>query len=293
LACVDALLGKSQSSLDYLHKAVQAGYRDVDHMETDPDLASLRNCDEFQSILTSLKLNDQRLVEEVEEEKPREECPWSGRFNGCGRAGFWRGGGGGGGGGRGRGCGRFRGNVHRVEKLMSIGDLEGARSLLQQQLVVIPNHPLALYNMACVEALLGNKEEALAQLNCAITAGFDQVSNMVDNKYLVSLHDSVQFWNLVTSLQARLGLPITCFESPSVANIPVVAVEPVPPLLEEPTTEIVPVEVQDPVNEAFRQQLAELESFGFTDRKLNTAALDASNGSLPLAVGLLLDGFAL
>ncbi len=42
LACSRALLGRVEEALDALRRAVRLGYDDFDHMDKDPDLASLR-----------------------------------------------------------------------------------------------------------------------------------------------------------------------------------------------------------------------------------------------------------
>jgi len=57
IACCEALLGNSKESLEFLQKAVVAGYRDADHMEKDEDLKSLRPLDEFKALVLSLKQN--------------------------------------------------------------------------------------------------------------------------------------------------------------------------------------------------------------------------------------------
>jgi len=57
IACCEALLGNSKESLEFLQKAVVAGYRDVDHLEKDEDLKSLHPLDEFKALVLSLKQN--------------------------------------------------------------------------------------------------------------------------------------------------------------------------------------------------------------------------------------------
>jgi len=57
IACCEALLGNSKESLEFLQKAVVAGYRDADHLEKDEDLKSLRPLDEFKALVLSLKQN--------------------------------------------------------------------------------------------------------------------------------------------------------------------------------------------------------------------------------------------
>jgi hypothetical protein len=56
IACCEALLGNGKEALEHLQKAVATGYTNVDHMEKDEDLKSLRDLDEFKAILLSLRL---------------------------------------------------------------------------------------------------------------------------------------------------------------------------------------------------------------------------------------------
>jgi hypothetical protein len=55
IACCEALLGNAKEALEHLRKAVAVGYTNVDHMEKDEDLKSLRDSDEFQAIVLSLR----------------------------------------------------------------------------------------------------------------------------------------------------------------------------------------------------------------------------------------------
>jgi len=55
IACCEALLGNSQDALIFLQKAIDAGFRNVDHIENDNDLVSLRQLDEYKSIIATLR----------------------------------------------------------------------------------------------------------------------------------------------------------------------------------------------------------------------------------------------
>jgi tetratricopeptide (TPR) repeat protein len=57
IACCEALLGNSKPALEFLQKAISAGYRDVAHMEKDEDLKSLRDLEEYKAVISSLKSN--------------------------------------------------------------------------------------------------------------------------------------------------------------------------------------------------------------------------------------------
>jgi hypothetical protein len=55
IACCEALLGNQNEALAFLRKSIAAGYSNVAHMESDADLKSLRELDEFKAIVASLK----------------------------------------------------------------------------------------------------------------------------------------------------------------------------------------------------------------------------------------------
>lgn len=54
LACARARLGQEKKALDALEEAIAAGYRDAEHMASDPDLESLREEKRFQRLLDGL-----------------------------------------------------------------------------------------------------------------------------------------------------------------------------------------------------------------------------------------------
>jgi hypothetical protein len=47
LACSEAKAGRSESALALLQRAVEAGYSNLQHMRSDPDLEQLRTTDAF------------------------------------------------------------------------------------------------------------------------------------------------------------------------------------------------------------------------------------------------------
>jgi len=54
IACCEALLGNTKDALVFLKKAVDAGFRDVNHIENDADLKSLRHLDEYKAIVAAI-----------------------------------------------------------------------------------------------------------------------------------------------------------------------------------------------------------------------------------------------
>jgi len=72
IACCEALLGNTDSALAYLAKAINCGYKNVQHMDQDKDLDSLRGLDAFEVMMGEI-----RNVPQAERKK---ECRWKGRF---------------------------------------------------------------------------------------------------------------------------------------------------------------------------------------------------------------------
>jgi tetratricopeptide (TPR) repeat protein len=54
LACLRALSGNESLALDALEHSVDLGYAEVDHIESDPDLESLRGTERYQNIVRKL-----------------------------------------------------------------------------------------------------------------------------------------------------------------------------------------------------------------------------------------------
>ena len=55
VACGFALIGQKDKALDYLGRAVAGGFNDRRLLETDTDLASIRETDGFKQILGQVK----------------------------------------------------------------------------------------------------------------------------------------------------------------------------------------------------------------------------------------------
>eukprot|EP01129_Flabellula_baltica_P000401 TRINITY_DN1041_c0_g1_i4.p1 TRINITY_DN1041_c0_g1~~TRINITY_DN1041_c0_g1_i4.p1 ORF type:complete len:407 (-),score=123.43 TRINITY_DN1041_c0_g1_i4:75-1295(-) len=70
-------------------------------------------------------------------------------------------------------------------ELMNIEDEEHlslAREFLEHALTLKPNDPITLYNIACIESMLSNEEEAVNQLKKAILFGYDNLNHLLQDK---------------------------------------------------------------------------------------------------------------
>ena len=75
--------------------------------------------------------------------------------------------------------------------------LAEAETICARAQQIAPFFPLTSYNLACFQALRGKKEEALASLEKAISAGFANVPHMLKDEDLASLRGDPKFIELV------------------------------------------------------------------------------------------------
>jgi len=185
LACAESRLRNHDSALSYLEKSIESGYSNLQHMESDSDLDNIRELDGYKKLVETLKA---RPVSETEG-----GCGWWGRGRG-----------------RGRGWGRHGGwrafENMKIQSLFEKGsreDLEEARDILKQQNARRPHRPGPIYNLACVEARLGNVPEALDYLTKAVHAGWRDVDHMERDSDLESLRQTIEYQSLVSLLKIQ------------------------------------------------------------------------------------------
>jgi len=77
--------------------------------------------------------------------------------------------------------------------------LSKAKEFLQSMIELVPNHPIAHYNMACAQSLLGEVKEAIDSLHQAIMGGYNDVKHMIQDTDLENVRNrmSAEFQNLV------------------------------------------------------------------------------------------------
>eukprot|EP01129_Flabellula_baltica_P004541 TRINITY_DN1587_c0_g1_i1.p1 TRINITY_DN1587_c0_g1~~TRINITY_DN1587_c0_g1_i1.p1 ORF type:complete len:360 (+),score=105.33 TRINITY_DN1587_c0_g1_i1:110-1189(+) len=98
------------------------------------------------------------------------------------------------------------GKIHlEALRLMQIGDEESlikAGELLHKAIILNENDIIALYNLACVESLLGNVDEAIFQLMNAINEGYNDIEHMMNDPDLENIRYTEGFnscLDLITS----------------------------------------------------------------------------------------------
>jgi len=94
-------------------------------------------------------------------------------------------------------------HINHLFKTGSLDDLEKARALLLEQSELDPSHPVPLYNLACVESLLGNFQPSLDYLEKSIHLGWNDLAHMQQDTDLDALRHFDHYQYLVSILETR------------------------------------------------------------------------------------------
>jgi len=145
-ACSYALASEKLAALGALQNAIDEGYDDLSHIQSDDDLNSIRNDRRFQLMLEGLRHSD---AAEKQSEKAVEKYDDL-RSENSQDASAW--------------------NSAGID-LMRLGETDRAIKAFQRR-VNLDGSASGIYNQACAEALDGRTGEALASLERALVAGF-------------------------------------------------------------------------------------------------------------------------
>lgn len=175
IACCRALSGKTSGALDYLHAAVDAGWDDADHLQHDDDLAALRTEPGFDSEVARAADNqilDQFGAATWEQLQARSEreigaSPEDGQAH-----------------------------LHLGWALLRTGHADRAIPVFRRQAELGFAPGIAVYNIACCHAIMGDADAAIAALRDAFDAGFNQPELMAEDPDLRSLRDDPRFQKL-------------------------------------------------------------------------------------------------
>lgn len=182
--------------------------------------------------------------------------------------------------------------------------LKRAKDFLQSMIELAPQHPLAHYNLACVEALLGEVKEAVGSLKQAVAGGYSNLSHMLADTDLTSLRGLPEFQDLVERLRQTLSpekeeekkeeqVPEPVKEEPKVeekAPEPVVEEPKKEEVKEEPKVEEKVAEKKVEIPSRWATQLEALSGMGFTNTDVNIVLLDDHKGDLVKVVNAILFG---
>ena len=184
-ACCAALGGKNRLALEYLERAVRAGYADADHMADDSDLESIHGTDEFATIAELAAAIEE--LEDVADEAVGDEN-WDAGLSAYAKLAELV-----------PGEGSY---VHMASYCAIMGrELDTAREWLDTQLEMGHLVSTAKYNYACTESLAGNESDAMDWLEQAIEEGFDQHQLLKNDTDLDNIRDRDGFDELVARSQ--------------------------------------------------------------------------------------------
>jgi tetratricopeptide (TPR) repeat protein len=79
--------------------------------------------------------------------------------------------------------------------------IQKGKEYILSMLQLVPNHTIALYNLACAESLLENVPEAIRALESAIENGYSNLTHMLNDKDLDNIKNTEAFVNLVKKLE--------------------------------------------------------------------------------------------
>jgi len=92
-----------------------------------------------------------------------------------------------------------------VEAIHAGNFVEG-KKLLTEVLVNHPKDAVALYNLACVESLLQNKNESFRYLELALKHGYNNLEKLLHDQDLNNVRTLDRFWPMVKEYQSNLHL---------------------------------------------------------------------------------------
>jgi hypothetical protein len=182
IACCRAQAGDQPGALDYLHASVDAGWDDAEHLQHDKDLEPLFANPGFERVVARAADNqilDQFGVANWDQLHARAtrniaEDPDDGRAH-----------------------------MHLGWALIRTDRAEQAIPVFQRQAELGFAPGIAIYNIACSNAILGRPDAAFEALDRAIEAGFDQVEFMADDPDLKNLRTDPRFQKLIAAHAAK------------------------------------------------------------------------------------------
>ncbi len=193
LACAYALNGDREVALDWLDKAVEAGFSSDDKFGRDPDFASLKSDARFQRIAQKSRELELWQFQKEDRGEPNEarfsKRRWATtvahfeayvqRDSSSGRAWF---------------------NLGYA--LHYSGEHAKARPAFERAVQLGYRKPTTLYNIACTYAMAGDRDAAFEWLEKSLAAGFELVNYLYHDEDLDGLRDDARFRSLYERARA-------------------------------------------------------------------------------------------
>lgn len=184
IACCYSLAGDQDKAVEFLRRAVDAGYSNIDWMLRDDDLAALRGDGRLaeigrvasdRSVLAGFGAESweqlSRRSEETVRSNPSDGGAWL-------RAGWAR---------------------------LRTGDPAGAFEAFERQVECGYSPTIGHYNLACAAAMMGERDGAFEQLEKAFAGGFSQLHHARNDADLVPLHGDARWDSFIAKMRQRYG----------------------------------------------------------------------------------------
>ena len=188
IACTYALTGEGDSAMKYLDKAIAGGFHNLELLESDTDLDSLRERDDFGKLAAYIEKSGE--IREMAEAAFEDEL-WADAAELYGRL-----------------CERHpyvQPLFHRYGYTsIAAGHLETALEAFQRETELDPDNSTAMYNIACSYSRMEKVEPALRSLAESIEHGFSNLDLLENDTDLDNLRDSRGFEEIVASLKNRI-----------------------------------------------------------------------------------------
>jgi tetratricopeptide (TPR) repeat protein len=178
VACALARLGREREAIDWLERAFDDGFPQYDLLDTDEDLAFIRDSRRFADFRDSVQGRaDERERLDIEKRQRKLE----GKLNDLREPGF----------DEGAKAYRLGYEMHEIE------NWEGAEEAWRRAAELGHSPANSHYNVACALARQGHDSEALDWLERAVALGFDDASNLKRDDDLASLRGRARFQELI------------------------------------------------------------------------------------------------
>jgi len=199
-------------------------------------------------------------------------------------------------------------HMHRLALgLFDEKKFEEARSILTFLSEMEPKNMYYVYNLACAESLLNNKERAIALLRSAVSdCGYSNFDHLERDPDFDNIRSSPEFRGLIASLKPVKSEKTCSFSEPiiySPAPVPVKApaepvkapaepdkapAPPVPAPVPAPAPAPAPAPIRLEKPKRFQAELKQLKEMGFLDEDRVYAALLTEDGDLSRTIAVLL-----
>ncbi len=224
VGCLYARTGQKDEAIDHLEKATKAGYRDVAQFEKDPDLATIRDDSRFKSLVAGLRggAAPASVSDDGDDRQPDDSVqPVSDRQKEVQRL------------------------TQRVIEEAQKGNNEKALDLAEEALDIAPDMWITNYNVACMHARLGQRQEALKYLQLAVDKGLNDPKQIENDSDLNNIRQEPKYRDLIAGMKGGTRpspTPVTPQPPPTPTPAPVRPQNPV-----VPTIPITPAPPSNPV----------------------------------------------